>query len=80
MQLGAGQVTITAGAGVTLRSSGSKLKLKTSIRLQLAPRLLRYLGGCRQLVGIGHANFAGVGVAGDPITVDYLVVAGGGGL
>ena len=26
MQLGAGQVTITAGAGVTLRSSGSKLK------------------------------------------------------
>lgn len=28
MQLGAGQVTITAGAGVTLRSSGSKLKTK----------------------------------------------------
>ena len=27
MQLGAGQVTITAGAGVTIRSSGSKLKL-----------------------------------------------------
>jgi len=26
MQLGAGQVTITAGAGVTLRSAGSKLK------------------------------------------------------
>ena len=26
MQLGAGQVTITAGAGVTLRSSGTKLK------------------------------------------------------
>jgi hypothetical protein len=26
MQLGAGQVTITAGAGVTLRSDGSKLK------------------------------------------------------
>jgi hypothetical protein len=26
MQLGAGQVTITAGAGVTLRSNGSKLK------------------------------------------------------
>ena len=26
MQLGAGQVTIAAGAGVTLRSSGSKLK------------------------------------------------------
>jgi len=26
MQLGAGQVTITAGAGVTLRSQGSKLK------------------------------------------------------
>ena len=26
MQLGAGQVTITAGAGVTLNSSGSKLK------------------------------------------------------
>lgn len=26
MQLGAGQVTITAGVGVTLRSSGSKLK------------------------------------------------------
>ena len=26
MQLGAGQVTITAGAGVTLRSSGSRLK------------------------------------------------------
>jgi len=28
MQLGAGQVTITAGAGVTLRSSGNKLKTK----------------------------------------------------
>jgi hypothetical protein len=28
MQLGAGQVTITAGAGVTLNSSGSKLKTK----------------------------------------------------
>ena len=28
MQLGAGTVTITAGAGVTLRSSGSKLKTK----------------------------------------------------
>jgi hypothetical protein len=28
MQLGAGQVTITAGAGVTLRSGGSKLKTK----------------------------------------------------
>ena len=28
MQLGAGQITITAGAGVTLRSSGSKLKTK----------------------------------------------------
>lgn len=28
MQLGAGQVTITAGAGVTLRSAGSKLKTK----------------------------------------------------
>lgn len=28
MQLGAGQVTIAAGAGVTLRSEGSKLKLK----------------------------------------------------
>lgn len=28
MQIGAGQVTITAGAGVTLRSSGSKLKTK----------------------------------------------------
>jgi hypothetical protein len=27
-QLGAGQVTITAGAGVTLNSEGSKLKLK----------------------------------------------------
>ena len=27
-QLGAGQVTITAGAGVTLNSSGTKLKLK----------------------------------------------------
>jgi hypothetical protein len=27
MQLGAGQVTITAGSGVTIRSSGSKLKL-----------------------------------------------------
>jgi C4-dicarboxylate-specific signal transduction histidine kinase len=27
-QLGAGQVTITAGAGVTLNSSGAKLKLK----------------------------------------------------
>ncbi len=27
MQLGAGQVTITAGAGVTIRSNGSKLKL-----------------------------------------------------
>ena len=27
-QLGAGQVTITAGAGVTLYSSGTKLKLK----------------------------------------------------
>lgn len=26
MQLGAGQVTVTAGAGVTLRSAGSKLK------------------------------------------------------
>ena len=26
MQLGAGQVTITAGAGVTLRSAGTKLK------------------------------------------------------
>jgi hypothetical protein len=26
MQLGAGQVTITAGAGVTLRSAGSRLK------------------------------------------------------
>lgn len=26
MQLGAGQVTITAGSGVTLRSAGSKLK------------------------------------------------------
>ena len=26
MQLGAGQVTITAGAGVTLRSAGNKLK------------------------------------------------------
>lgn len=26
MQLGAGQVTITAGAGVTLRSNGTKLK------------------------------------------------------
>lgn len=26
MQLGAGQVTVTAGAGVTLRSQGSKLK------------------------------------------------------
>ncbi len=26
MQLGAGQVTITAGAGVTIRSAGSKLK------------------------------------------------------
>jgi len=28
MQLGAGQVTIAAGSGVTLRSEGSKLKLK----------------------------------------------------
>jgi hypothetical protein len=28
MQLGAGQVTITAGSGVTLRSEGSKLKTK----------------------------------------------------
>lgn len=28
MQLGAGQVTIAAGVGVTLRSEGSKLKLK----------------------------------------------------
>jgi hypothetical protein len=28
MQLGAGQVTITAGVGVTLRSAGSKLKTK----------------------------------------------------
>lgn len=28
MQLGAGQVTITAGVGVTLRSGGSKLKTK----------------------------------------------------
>ena len=28
MQLGAGQVTVTAGAGVTLRSEGSKLKTK----------------------------------------------------
>ena len=28
MQLGAGQVTIAAGAGVTLRSEGSKLNLK----------------------------------------------------
>lgn len=28
VQLGAGQVTITAGAGVTLRSEGSKLKMK----------------------------------------------------
>ena len=28
LQLGAGQVTITAGAGVTLNSSGTKLKLK----------------------------------------------------
>ncbi len=28
MQLGAGQVTITPGAGVTIRSAGSKLKTK----------------------------------------------------
>lgn len=28
LQLGAGQVTVTAGAGVTIRSEGSKLKLK----------------------------------------------------
>ena len=28
MQLGAGQVTITAGVGVTLRSAGTKLKTK----------------------------------------------------
>lgn len=28
VQLGAGQVTITAGSGVTLRSQGSKLKMK----------------------------------------------------
>jgi len=28
MQLGAGQVTIAAGSGVTLRSEGNKLKLK----------------------------------------------------
>ena len=34
MQLGAGQVTITAGAGVTLRSAGSKLK--TSVQYSVA--------------------------------------------
>jgi hypothetical protein len=28
MQLGAGQVTVAAGSGVTIRSEGSKLKLK----------------------------------------------------
>jgi hypothetical protein len=28
LQLGAGQVTVAAGAGVTIRSEGSKLKLK----------------------------------------------------
>jgi hypothetical protein len=44
MQLGAGQVTITAGAGVTLNSEWQQIKTKDSTRLQLAPRSLLILG------------------------------------
>ena len=44
MQLGAGTVTITAGAGVTLNSAGSKLNPMRSTRLQLVPRSLLILG------------------------------------
>jgi hypothetical protein len=40
MQLGAGQVTITAGAGVTLRSEGSKLKTKGQYAVATCAKIL----------------------------------------
>jgi hypothetical protein len=40
MQLGAGTVTITAGAGVTLQSAGSKLKTDAQYAWLLVPRSL----------------------------------------
>jgi hypothetical protein len=40
MQLGAGQVTITAGAGVTLRSQGSKLKTNGQYAVATCAKIL----------------------------------------
>jgi len=40
MQLGVGQVTVTAGAGVTLRSEGSKLKTKGQYAVVTCAKIL----------------------------------------
>jgi hypothetical protein len=62
---GAGTCTITAGAGVTINTSGS---------LALA----QYGGGYLLCLSASTFTFFNLGAADTSITVDYLVVGGGG--